>query len=1045
MVSRETVIANINNNASLFHRGRHVLLNQGGSLVDINIDCLAVLLFTMYHTNNKNIVVSFVSEKHAYALYRRLSSFKNGDIYYFPNVSKDDGVPGFHMENDRYREEALVRLSSFSGCCVCIGTVESLHKKNIPLERFKNLLRLRLRAGEMCVRDEIIEKMQSWNYKKVDSVYEPLQFSVRGEIIDVFPMYFRLPARISIGFDKIERMGFFDPNTQITIKTTKSLDLVGVSNVSQVSDYINFIDHLGDVDLLSATLRGNSFVLSSNGCGPSMSFRVKTVRFSSTSTDSRIKYLVKLKEKHQNLIIVGEKNQAALLDEVFPGALWFSGHIKRSFSSSVLNLLVVSCWELFKNWTKKDKWKLPESGIAGRFAINSVSGLKNGDFVVHKNFGIGVYRGLVFLAGDNGHRESIEIEYGDNTRVYVSLEKMNLVHQYVGAAKNPIVSVLGTSRWKKEVSKTKNSVRLVAKELLDLYKNKNRKRSFSYSGETGLCRALVDSFPYVETADQKRAIDDTLSDMDGPTVLDRVICGDVGFGKTEVALRAMMKAAISNKQSIFLCPTTILADQHYITCRERLEPLGVSISLLSRFKTRKEQGEIINRLHGGSVDVLVGTHRVLSKDVSAPNLGLLVVDEEHRFGVAHKEQIRQFKKKVDVLTLTATPIPRTLQHSLVGIREISTIQTPPKTRKPIKTAVRYFDWGLIRSYVENELERGGQIYFLHNEARALHHYKNSLQEYFPSAVVEHIHGTMKNRELEDKILSFFNGGIDVLVCTTIIESGLDVSNANCMIINNAQNFGLSQLYQIRGRVGRRHEQAHCLLLVPKKPLEKNAHHRLKTIEQFTSLGSGYDVSIKDLEIRGAGSLFGYKQSGHLSSVGYKMYCDLLKDEIRIAAGDDIRDKYPNVIFSGNSLISESYINNEHQRLDFYSRFSRADSGVCIDQISKELEDRFGKIPEETKNIISIARLRVIYKNTSIKSIDVGDSSARLALDEIRPFFSLGLLIESVSGFSVREKAEHRFGKSKAGDFLVSFSSQSIQHSICLLLKCAHLFSPKKDS
>ena len=1037
--------ADITKKPILFHQDLRFFMNEGGSLRDVSIDCLAVLLFEMSCIIKKNIIVSFVLERHAYSLYKILSSFKEHGVYYYPNLSNNERVPGFELETDRYRDEALVQLRSSGGCGVCVGTEESFHNKNIPLEQYKNISKLNLVVGGSGVREEIVDKIHSWNYKKVDSVYEPLQYSVRGEIIDIFPMYFRLPARVSIGFEKIERIGFFDPNTQITLKTTQSLELVGTSNNSQRSVYIDLIEHCSGAVLCSVVSQDPFFVLSSNGGGPTKSLRISPVQFRSTSIDKRIEFLLGLKEKYQKLIIVGEKNLCVSLDDAFPEAQWLSGHIKRSFYSSVLDALVVSCHELFKNGTTKERWMLPESGEIRPLAINSLSGLKSGDFVVHRNFGIGVYRGLVLQSGDGGRRESIEIEYGENARVYVSLEKMNLVHQYVGTRKNPIVSALGSSRWKKDVSKTKSAVRLVAKELLDLYAIKNLKRPFSYSRENELCRALVDSFPFVETYDQKRAIDETLSDMDGPTVLDRVVCGDVGFGKTEVALRAMMKAAISNKQSIFLCPTTILADQHYITCRERLEPVGVSVGLLSRFKTRKEQSKIINRLHDGAVDVLVGTHRILSQDVSAPNLGLLVVDEEHRFGVAHKEQIRQLKKRVDLLTLTATPIPRTLQHSLVGIREISTIRTPPKTRKPIKTAVRYFDWGLVRSYIENELERRGQVYFLHNEARALPYYKKSLQKHFPDAIVEHIHGTMKNRELETKILSFFNGGIDILVCTTIIESGLDVSNANCMIINNAQNFGLSQLYQIRGRVGRRHEQAHCLLLVPKKPLDKNAHRRLKTIEQFTSLGSGYDVSIKDLEIRGAGSLFGYKQSGHVSSVGYEMYCDLLKDELNLAAGRDTRARYPNIVFSNDSLIGESYLNNQHQRLDFYSRLSRADSGVDIRQIAKEMEDRFGKIPGETKNLVSVAMLRVLYKDTSIKTIDVKDSSALLTLDSIKPFVSLDLLFESVSEFSIREKTKHHFGKAKAGDFLISFSSQNVQRSISLLLKCVHLFSSKNGN
>ena len=390
---------------------------------------------------------------------------------------------------------------------------------------------------------------------------------------------------------------------------------------------------------------------------------------------------------------------------------------------------------------------------------------------------------------------------------------------------------------------------------------------------------LKKSFPFVETKDQQKAIEDVYSDMNKNTPMDRLICGDVGFGKTEVALRAIFKCSLSSKQCLFLCPTTVLADQHYISCKTRLEPLGVKVVLLSRFKTKKEQEKIINSLENGFVDVVVGTHRALSSDVSFYDLGLLVIDEEHRFGVTHKEKIRKVKENIDILTLTATPIPRTLQQSLVGFRSVSLIQTHPKSRKPINTFVRYFNWSICFEYINRELQRDGQVFFLHNETKTLDLYKQKLKNQFPKHNIEAIHGKQPVKDIEKIILGFFNGLIDILVCTTIIESGLDIPNANCIIVNNAHKFGLSQLYQIRGRVGRSEKQAHCLLFIPQIKITGDAKMRLKSLQKLTSLGSGYDVSLKDLEIRGAGSLFGYKQSGHVSSVGFEMYCNLLKEEI----------------------------------------------------------------------------------------------------------------------------------------------------------------------
>jgi transcription-repair coupling factor (superfamily II helicase) len=532
--------------------------------------------------------------------------------------------------------------------------------------------------------------------------------------------------------------------------------------------------------------------------------------------------------------------------------------------------------------------------------------------------------------------------------------------------------------------------------------------------------------------------------MDKETPVDRLVCGDVGFGKTEVALRAIMKSVLSKKQSVFLCPTTILADQHFITCTERLGPLGIKIGLLSRFKTKKEQLKTLSLLQKKEIDVLIGTHRILSQDVVIPELGILVVDEEHRFGVSHKEKIRSMKQQVDVLTLSATPIPRTLQQSLVGIRDVSLIQTPPKSRKPIETTVRYFDWDTICIYIERELSRGGQVYFLHNKVDGLAFFTHKLQDAFPHVVVENIHGQMNSRELESKILSFFNGGIDILACTTIIESGLDVTNANCIIVNDAQNFGLSQLYQIRGRVGRGQNQAHCLLLVPRKQLEQRAHRRLKTLEQYTSLGSGYNISMKDLEIRGAGSLFGYKQSGHISSVGFEMYCDLLKSEVDLVMENSGDIRFPNIAFSEDALINESYIENPAQRLEFYNHFSRAKTTDDILKIKHELSDRFGNPPVETKNLLFIARVRVLFKNTSVSRLSINWAGVILVLDDLMPYSSLDKLFSAFGSFSRAEKVNHAFGKTKSGKLSVSFSTTGVVPSMELLLKCSRLFFAKKN-
>jgi transcription-repair coupling factor (superfamily II helicase) len=846
-------------------------------------------------------------------------------------------------------------------------------------------------------------------------------------------------------FDKIESIYLFDPSTQLTTKKITKLNIRGLPSAPAVGDYINITDHSHSQTVVTFIHQSDGVSLIRGSGEPITVLGVKPININGAHLTERVSQLKeKLGGAMSVLYIVGNENEKNLLNDNFSGAIWISGYLQKSFLIPPVGVAVLSSSDVLNEKVSVQKWAPAQPKQQEQLTLNDISGLSRGDYVVHRLFGVGVFCGLALRGETVGARESVEIKYANNSRVFVSIEKMDQIHRYIGSKKDPTVSSLGSKKWLSDVSKTRKAVRLMAKELVELYANKKKKRPFRYSPENDLGGALAGSFPFIETRDQKKAIEDVLGDMDKESPVDRLVCGDVGFGKTEVALRAIMKSVLSKKQSVFLCPTTILADQHFITCTERLGPLGIKIDLLSRFKTKKEQLNTLSLLQKKEIDVLIGTHRILSQDVVIPELGLLVVDEEHRFGVSHKEKIRSMKQQVDVLTLSATPIPRTLQQSLVGIRDVSLVQTPPKSRKPIETTVRYFDWGVVGAYIERELSRGGQVYFLHNKIEGLPFLTQKIRDAFPRVVVESIHGQMSSRELEPRILAFFNGGIDVLVCTTIIESGLDVTNANCIIVNDAQNFGLSQLYQIRGRVGRGQNQAHCLLLVPRKQLEQNAHRRLKTLEQYTSLGSGYDISMKDLEIRGAGSLFGYKQSGHISSVGFEMYCDLLKTEVDqvMNGGADVR--YPNITFGEDAIINENYIENSTQRLGFYNRFSRAKTTKDVLKIKHDLVDRFGEPPVETKNLLFIAEVRVLFKNTSLSSLSVDSAGLVLVLDDIKPYSSLDRLFSVFDSFCADEKVKHVFRKTKSGDLSVVFSSRGIVSSMALLLNCSRLFLVNKN-
>ena len=1043
MVSRETSLIN-RVDSGLFDNS---LINEflsGASFEKMTFDSAALFLNSFIYKLKSNILFTFEDEKTAYKFYLLNLGLNRDSFLFYPDIDMSEKVPGFNIESERYRAEALIKLNDKKMNYFCIGTTHSCNKNNIPIDLSSSMSLLSLGLGDIKDRDEIINLLSSWGYQKTDTVFEPKDFAWRGDILDIFPTYFRQPIRVVFDFGRIENIFIFDPITQLTLKNLSNLNIKGELIDKQFDDYINLIEYTNSPDVINCVVLGKKVDLLRGTQKQKRLLDVFPIYLNKLTLNKRIERAKEFITNNVDVYIVGGNKAKSLLSENFENAKWINGDIGTGFYSTVLNCVVISSSDVLNERKSIQKWAPLHSYLPTPITLNDISSLTNGDPVVHKMFGIGVFRGLTLQNSVTGERESVEIEYTNNSRVFVSIEKMDLIHRYVGSAKDPNISTLGSKKWMNEVAKTRKAVQLVATELIELYANKNRNRHFQYSSENDLNDALSNSFPFVETPDQKNAINDILSDMNSDSPVDRLICGDVGFGKTEVALRAIMKAVLSKKQSVFLCPTTILADQHFITCKERLESLGVTIGLLSRFKTKRQQSEIIELLRKKKIDVLIGTHRVLSQDVVIPELGLLIVDEEHRFGVNHKEKIRTMKQQVDVLTFSATPIPRTLQQSLVGIRDISLIQTPPRSRKPIETSVRFFDWDIINYYIERELDRDGQVYFLHNNIKSIPFITKKLQGSFPNVAVENIHGQMRSRELEHKILSFFKGGVDILVCTTIIESGLDVTNANCIIINDAQNFGLSQLYQIRGRVGRGHNQAHCLLLVPRKPLEQNAHMRLKTIEQFTSLGSGYDISIKDLEIRGAGSLFGYKQSGHISSMGFELYCELLKEEVNLVIGKNERLRFPNVVFGEDALINEYYITNPTQRLGFYNRFSRAETQKDVFKIKHELIDRFGKLPRETKNLVFIAETRVLFKNTSVSNIAINKTAVTLILENIYPYKTLDKLFAAVAGFNVPENRSYQFCKTKKGELSVSFSTVGIVASMALLLKCSQLFSVDND-
>lgn len=666
--------------------------------------------------------------------------------------------------------------------------------------------------------------------------------------------------------------------------------------------------------------------------------------------------------------------------EVKPGEIMAAyGYASEGYEYPMLKFVVISESDIFGRKKKKKKRKKYEGQRIQDFAE-----LKPGDYVVHENHGIGVYKGIEKIEVEKIVKDYMKIVYAEGGVLYIPVAQMDLIQKYAGAdAKKPRLNKLGTIQWGKTKSQVKKAVQIVAKDLVELYAVRQQSEGFVYGPDTVWQKEFEEMFPFEETDDQLQAIEDTKHDMESKKIMDRLICGDVGYGKTEIAIRAAFKAVQEGKQVVCLVPTTILAQQHYNTFVQRLKEFPVRIDLLCRFRSAAEQKKTIEDTKKGFVDILVGTHRVLSKDVVFKDLGLLIIDEEQRFGVTHKEKIKKLKENIDVLTLTATPIPRTLHMSLIGIRDMSVLEEAPNERMPIQTYVMEYNDEMVREAITRELARDGQVYYVYNRVNDIADVAGRIQSLVPDANVAFAHGQMKERELEDIMYDFINGDIDVLVSTTIIETGLDIPNANTMIIQDADRFGLSQLYQLRGRVGRSNRMAYAFLLYQRdKLLKEVAEKRLSAIREFTDLGSGIKIAMRDLEIRGAGNLLGEAQSGHMEAVGYDFYCKMLNEAVRQLKGGPEAETFTTLIdLNVDAYIPEYYIKNEYQKLDIYKRIAAIESEEELEDMTEELIDRFGDIPKKVQQLLVIASLKSLAHSVYVTAIEQKGEEIRFTMYE----------------------------------------------------------------
>ena len=736
-------------------------------------------------------------------------------------------------------------------------------------------------------------------------------------------------------------------------------------------------------------------------------------------------------EKGDRIPIVGE-------------VVTIQGNLRRGFEYPSIKFAIISESDIFgaeKKKTNRKKKKIDGASIA------NFSELHEGDYVIHENHGIGVYRGIEKFTVEGVTKDYVKVDYSGDVSIFVPTTNLDILQKYSSASgAKPKIDRVGGQAWKKTKSKVRESIGEIAKDLVELYARRQQEEGFRYGKDTVWQQEFEEMFPYDETDDQLNAIKDVKADMESIRIMDRLVCGDVGFGKTEVAIRAAFKAVSEGKQVVMLVPTTILAGQHFATFSKRMQNFPITVEFLSRFKSAAETKKIKERLKAGLIDIIIGTHKVLSAEIKYKDLGLLIIDEEQRFGVSHKEKIKKLRENVDVLTLSATPIPRTLHMSLVGIRDMSVLEEPPVDRIPIQTYVLEHDDEIIREAINREIGRNGQIYYVYNRVNGIEDVAGKIAEMVPHARVSYAHGQMNERELERIMFEFINGEIDVLVSTTIIETGLDISNVNTIIIDDADKMGLSQLYQLRGRVGRSSRTSYAFLMYKRdRMLKEIAEKRLAAIKEFTDLGSGFKIAMKDLEIRGAGNLLGKSQSGHMEAVGYDLYCKMLNEEVKRLKGEAVSaDEYETLVdIEVSAYIPAEYIRNEVSRLEMYKRIAAIYSDEELLELKDELIDRYGEMPDALDNLINISYIRQLAHEAGATKVAGRDEKARIDIyTDIR--FDVnklgGLISESEGRLKLKSGKdtcfEYRFGdgvhKTKAEDKIKALMWLVKELSLCRL-------------
>ncbi|RFU62647.1 transcription-repair coupling factor [Peribacillus glennii] len=1059
----------------------------------------SLMIASVYRETNRPILVVTHNLLQAQKFYEDLSGFlPEGELYLYP--ANELIAAELSVASPELRAQRIEALNFWAGSAkgVVIVPIPGLRKLLPPKDVWKKF-QLSLKAGDDLDLDETLNTFVSMGYQRGDMVSSPGEFSLRGGIIDIYPITESNPVRIELFDTEIESIRSFRVEDQRSMDKRSSVLIGPMTEALLESSHIERIveklenglgkslKKLKDEKAKEQMVQtiGHELELLKNGSIPDQIFKYISLGYEQPASlidylpaggvvildeisriqeineslekeeaqwytdllsEGRIIHDIKLSHRMPELIMGSKRPfvylslflrhvphtnpqnilnftckqmqnfhgqmhvfkseierwrrgkfavvllgpdeervkklnrvlddyeiEAAELSEgssILPGKIQIlKGNLISGFELPMQKIAVITEQELFNKKTKKS---IRRQKLSNAERIKSYSELKVGDYVVHVNHGIGKYLGIETLSINGIHKDYLHIRYQGDDKLYVPVDQIELVQKYVGSeGKEPKLYKLGGSEWKRVKSKVQSSVENIADDLIKLYAEREAAKGYAFSPDGDMQREFETAFVYNETEDQIRSINEIKKDMERERPMDRLLCGDVGYGKTEVAIRAAFKAIMDGKQVAFLVPTTILAQQHFETLRERFQDFPINIGLLSRFRTKKQQTETTKGLKAGSVDIVVGTHRLLSKDITYHDLGLLIIDEEQRFGVTHKEKIKRLKTNVDVLTLTATPIPRTLHMSMLGVRDLSVIETPPENRFPVQTYVMEYAGGLVREAIERELARDGQVYFLYNRVEDIARKAEEISMLVPDARVTYAHGKMTEQELESVMFGFLDGEYDVLVSTTIIETGVDIPNVNTLIVHDADRMGLSQLYQLRGRVGRSNRVAYAYFTYRKdKVLTEVAEKRLQAIKEFTELGSGFKIAMRDLSIRGAGNLLGAEQHGFIDSVGFDLYSQMLKEAVEARKTDKPMDENPRleIDLDVDAYIPDSYISDGHQKIEMYKRFRGISSLEELEELQEEMLDRFGEYPDQVAYLFLIAEAKIFALKAGIETI-----------------------------------------------------------------------------